>query len=85
MITEPAGANDIRLNVRDSLHQLRKLQEQGRIVMTQDRYNPDWPDSSVALEAAIQALDRALDAMHWMETLPHMDGGYPSLADEDDV
>jgi len=47
--------------------------------MTQDRYNPDWNDSRVALEEAIKALDHALDAMHWMETLPHPDGGYPPL------
>ncbi len=82
MNPEPAGANDIRLNVRESLTQLTVLQKQGRIVMTRDRYNPDWTDSQKALEAATNALALALDAMLWMETLPHADGGYPPLTDE---
>ncbi|WP_368499902.1 hypothetical protein [Herbiconiux sp. A18JL235] len=50
--------------------------------MTRDRYNPDWTDSQKALEAATDALALALDAMLWMETLPHADGGYPPLVDE---
>jgi len=81
MSSRPVSASDIRDNVKASLRQLVQLQEQGRVVMTQDRYNTDWPDATAALDAAVQALDRAVDAMTWMETLPHLDGGYPPLTD----
>jgi hypothetical protein len=82
MNPQPAGANDIRLNVRESLQQLIELREQGRVVMTRDRYNTDWTESGQALDAAIGSLEQALDAMLWMETLPHVDGGYPPLVEE---
>jgi hypothetical protein len=82
MNPHPSGANDIRLNVRESLQQLIELREQGRVVMTRDRYNTDWTDSGQALDAAIGSLEQALDAMLWMETLPHVDGGYPPLVEE---
>jgi hypothetical protein len=58
-ITEPAGANDIRLSVRESLHQLRKLYGRSRVVMTRE---------------AVEALSSALDAMHWVEGLPQPNG-----------
>ena len=85
MKPDPVSANEIRLNVRESLNQLTRLQEQGRVVMTRDRYNPDWTESQKALDAATDALALALDAMLWMETLPHADGGYPPLVDEGEI
>lgn len=81
MSSIPVSASDIRDNVKESLQQLIRLQEQGRVVMTQDSYNTDWPDATAALDAAIEALDHALNAMTWMETLPHFDGGYPPLSE----
>ncbi|WP_248243319.1 hypothetical protein [Microbacterium kunmingense] len=81
MSTQPVSAADIRENVKESLQQLIRLQEQGRVVMTQDSYNTDWPDATTALDAAIGSLDHALNAMTWMETLPHLDGGYPPLSE----
>lgn len=70
-MTEPSSANEIRKNIRESLRQLLDLQEQGRIVMTRDRFNTDWPDSATALAEAIKGLEHAMDAMYWMETIPH--------------
>lgn len=64
-------ADEIRHHVREALRQLVTLQEQGRIVMAQDRYNTDWPDSAPAISEAIKGLEHAVDAMYWMETLPH--------------
>jgi hypothetical protein len=81
-MTEPTTANAIRQNIRECLRQLLELQEQGRIVMTQDRFNTDWPDSATVLTEAIAGLERAMDAMYWMETLPHPHGGNSSSGNE---
>jgi DNA-binding HxlR family transcriptional regulator len=81
-MTEPTSANEIRKNIRESLRQLLDLQEQGRIVMTQDRYNADWPDSATALTEAIAGLEHAMDAMYCMETLPHPHSATPSSGGE---
>jgi len=63
-----------------TLHrQLGQLQATGRIVMTHDAHNTDWPDSVPALEAALQGIDLAIGATMWMETLAVPDGGYPTL------
>ena len=78
-MSAPVSANDIRNRIRESLQQLLLLQEQGRIVMTRDRYNTDWPDSVHALNEAIRGLELAMSATHWMETLPQPDGRYPTL------
>ncbi|MBG6240135.1 hypothetical protein IWX78_003130 [Mycetocola sp. CAN_C7] len=40
-MSEAVSANDIRNNIRELLI----LHEQGRIVMTQDRLNTDFPES----------------------------------------
>lgn len=81
MSSTPVSAADIRENVKESLKQLILLQEQGRVVMTQDSYNTEFRNSTSALDEAIRALDRALDAMTWMETLPHPNGGYPPITE----
>jgi hypothetical protein len=80
-MSEAVRANDIRNNIRDALLELQILHEQGRIVMTQDRYNTDFPDSAVATKEALQGLELAMNATHWMETLPHPDGGYPRISE----
>ncbi len=78
-MSDPVTADGIRENIKAALTQLEILKAQGRVVMTRDPYNRDWPDTATALTAAIDGLERAVDAMHWMETLPHTDGGYPPL------
>lgn len=80
MSTIPVPATDIRDNVNESLQQRIRLQEQGRGVLTQDSYNTEWPDATAAFDAAIEAFDHALNAMTWVETLPHLDGDYTPLA-----
>jgi hypothetical protein len=80
-MSEAVSANDIRNNIRDSLRELHILHEQGRIVMTQDRFNTDYPDSAHAIDEALRGLELAMNATHWMETLPHPDGGYPALSE----
>lgn len=79
-MSEAVSASEIRANIRDALHELQILREQGRIVMTQDRYNTDYPDSALATEEAIRGLELAMNATQWMETLPHPDGGYPHIS-----
>ncbi|QJU56275.1 hypothetical protein SCB71_21265 (plasmid) [Herbiconiux sp. KACC 21604] len=80
-MTDPSKAHEIREQIRASQRQLEQLAADGRIVMTADQYNTDWPDSTAAIRAAVDALDRAAEAMLWMETLPHVDGGYPPITD----
>ncbi|WP_157887843.1 hypothetical protein [Frondihabitans sp. PAMC 28766] len=75
----PTNADDIRHDIRDALARLQLLEGQGRVVMTKDRLNTDWPEPTAALTAAIDALDLPMSATTWMETLPHIDGGYPPL------
>lgn len=49
---------------------LRKLHEQGRLRMSTDSWNTEWSDAAVAAETALEALDTAVSATTWMETLP---------------
>lgn len=49
--------------------------------MSNDSWNTDWHDSATAIATATAALERADEAMLWMNTLPHPDGGYPPIAD----
>ncbi|RFA13233.1 hypothetical protein B7R22_13785 [Subtercola boreus] len=80
-MTEPVSADAIREDIRASLRRLRRLGDEGRIVMAEDSWNVDWHDSRVAIEIAAAALERADTAMLWMHTLPHPDGGYPPIPD----
>ncbi|WP_147305963.1 hypothetical protein [Subtercola boreus] len=80
-MTEPVSANEIRKEIRASLHRLRRLAGEGRIVMTKDSWNTNWPDSAAAIAAADAALEQADDAMLWMHTLPDSDGGYPPISE----
>ncbi|RFA06681.1 hypothetical protein B7R21_18965 [Subtercola boreus] len=75
------SADAIREEIRASLRRLRRLGNEGRIVMAKDSRNTDWHDSRVAVEIAAAALERADAAMLWMRTLPHPDGEYPPIPD----
>lgn len=50
--------------------ELRRLHEQGRLRMATDDWNTEWKDAQTAAEAALVALDVAVSATQWMETLP---------------
>ncbi|WP_301182569.1 hypothetical protein [Subtercola boreus] len=40
-MTEPVSADDIREEIRASLRRLRRLGDEGRIVMAEDSWNTD--------------------------------------------
>ena len=68
-MTEPVSADDIREEIRSSLRRLRRLGDDGRIVMAEDSWNTGWHDSRVAVQLAAAALERADAALRWMHTL----------------
>ncbi len=80
-MTDPVSADGIREEIRASLRRLRRLSDEGRIVMAQDSWNTEWHDSATAIEVATTALERADETMLWMHTLPHPDGGHPPVPD----
>ena len=45
-MTEPVSADAIREEIRASLRRLRRLGDEGRIVMAEDSWNTDWHDSA---------------------------------------
>ena len=79
--SDPVDADGVREQVRASLRRLEHLAADGRIVMNEDRLNTEWRSSAAAVTAAREALERANEAMLWMETLPHTDGSYPPITD----
>jgi len=79
--SDPVDADGIREQIRAALRRLEHLAADGRIVMTEDRLNTEWCSSAAAVTAAREALEHANEAMLWMETLPHTDGGYPPITD----
>lgn len=80
-MTQPGTADAIREEIRASLRRLRRLGDEGRIVMAEDSWNTEWHDSATAIEVATAALERADEAMLWMHTLPDPEGGYPPVLD----
>jgi hypothetical protein len=62
------STDEIREEIRASLRRLRRLGDEGRIVMAEDSWNIEWHDSRVAVEIAAAALERADAAMLWMHT-----------------
>ena len=74
-------ASQIYTQLQTLYRQLEQLDQQGRIVMTRDSLNKDFPDSKHAATAALQSIEQAINATCWMETLPTTDGTYPPLGD----
>lgn len=72
-------ASQIYTQLQTLYHQLERLDQQGRIVMTRDSLNKDFPDSKYAATIALQGIEQAINATCWMETIPTTDGTYPSL------
>lgn len=75
---ETRHAADIYEQLKTLRHQLEQLSDAGRIVMSRDNLN-SRRDSRDALAEAFGALDAAIDATCWMETLATVDGEYPLL------
>lgn len=74
-------ASEIYDQLKTLRFQLEQLTEQGRIVMTQDKYNEDHRETAGAAAAALAGLNQAINATTWMETLPDLSGDYPQLKD----
>lgn len=47
--------------------------------MSREGSNNEHPDSRAAISAALTGLDRAREAMAWMETMATVNGDYPVL------
>jgi hypothetical protein len=77
---ETRNASDIYEQLKTLRYQLEQLADSGRIVMSRDELNSRH-DSQEALAEAFGALDSAIDATCWMETLATVDGEYPVLED----
>lgn len=78
---DSVNADDIRKEVVAALGRLRRLSGEGRIVMAKDSWNTDRHDSAQAVKDALLGLESAAEAMLWMQTLPHPEGGYPPIED----
>lgn len=74
-------ASQIYTQLQTLYRQLEQLDRQGRIVMTRDSLNKDFPDSKHAATIALQSIEQAINATCWMETLATTDGTYPPLGD----
>lgn len=77
---ETRNASDIYEQLKTLRYQLEQLADAGRIVMSRDDLNSRH-DSREAIAEAFGALDAAIDATCWMETLATVDGEYPVLRD----
>lgn len=50
--------------------ELESLARTGRITMSTDWWNEDYPDTKQAASHTLDALQEAINATCWMETLP---------------
>lgn len=64
------NAAEVFRDLQNLLDELADLEESGRVVMARTSDNTDWTDSTAALHAAQEAVQKACDATRWMETLP---------------
>lgn len=74
-------ASHIYSQLQTLYRQLERLGQQGRIVMTRDSMNKEFPDSKQATDTALQGIEQAINATCWMETMATTDGTYPPLGD----
>ena len=64
------NASDIYKDLKDLAIELEGLAESGRITMSTDSWNKDYPDTKPAVTHALAALQEAINATCWMETRP---------------
>lgn len=74
-------AEDIDDQLKFLRRRLEQLTAEGRITMSRDPRNTEHLESRMALSVAMKALDQAIHATNWMETIPALDGTYPQLPD----
>ena len=72
-------AEDIDDQLKFLKRKLEQLSTEGRITMSRDSRNTEHLESGPALSLAREALDQAIAATNWMETIPTLDGTYPHL------
>lgn len=64
------NASDIYDDLKALANELEDLAASGRITMSTDSWNKDYPETKQAVSQALAALQVAIDATCWMETLP---------------
>lgn len=64
------NASDIYDDLKALANELEVLAASGRITMSTDSWNKDYPETKQAVSQALAALQVAINATCWMETLP---------------
>lgn len=64
------NASEIYEDLKALADELEALAATGRITMSTDSWNKDYPDTKPAVAQALAALQVAINATCWMETLP---------------
>ncbi|GAA3299344.1 hypothetical protein [Glutamicibacter nicotianae] len=64
------NASEIFDDLKALANELEALAATGRITMSTDSWNKDYPDTKPAVSYALAALQAAINATCWMETLP---------------
>ncbi|WP_121866268.1 hypothetical protein [Glutamicibacter nicotianae] len=64
------NASEIYEDLKALANELEDLAATGRITMSTDSWNKDYPDTKQAVSHALDALQEAINATCWMETLP---------------
>ncbi|MGO4298332.1 hypothetical protein [Glutamicibacter sp. MCAF14] len=71
------NASDIYDDLKALANELEDLAETGRITMSTDSWNKEYPETKQAVSQALAALQVAINATCWMETLPSPDPRRP--------
>lgn len=64
------NASEIYEDLKALADELEALAKTGRITMSTDSWNKGYPDTKQAVSHALDALQAAINATCWMETLP---------------
>lgn len=64
------NASEIYDDLKALANELEDLAASGRITMSTDSWNKDYPETKQAVSQALSALQVAINAICWMETLP---------------
>lgn len=64
------NASEIYDDLKALANELEDLAASGRITMSTDSWNQDHRDTKQAVTQALAALQQAINATCWMETLP---------------
>ena len=64
------NASEIYADLKALANELEDLAASGRITMSTDSWNQDHRDTKQAVAQALAALQQAINATCWMETLP---------------